>query len=346
MPEDNLNFDVRDIAAATSRQPEKPSVKDDEPAKKNEPEFLALKSTFTPSRGTMGGGFCVVFEGKTGKTVFQVFWLAKPYSQGVLIESSQGWRAFVKKLPQMGPLDRDWGEKLQEQLKGILKVEEKKKLYENYTRPKLRQIESMVRRSFEGLTQCVFSATTDAEPVARNELERAKIIKPLPPSAEQLAKMQKEQEEKEKAEAEEKAKEEAQKEGNFEGTIIMCSPLVDPVKGKASSEIVPGDIIGVKIEGEGTSALVKKYMEENNIEPMFPVEEIRDTAGKKFIYVKISDEIRGAITITKDIKIQLKEDKQPEHPHHGMSFLGDIFFFGLLGAALIALLFVIRYFFL
>ena len=345
MPEDSLTFDVRDIAAATAKRDEPPSPSA-EPIKNPEPEFLALKSTFTPSRGDMGGGFCVVFEGKTGRTVFQVFWLAKPYSEGVLIESSQGWRSFVKKLPQMGPLDKDWGGKLQEQLKGILKIEEKKKLYENYTRPKLKQLESMIRRSFENTSQCVFSATTDAEPVERKELERAKIVKPLPPSKEQLAKMQREQEEREKAEAEEKAKEEAKKEGNFEGTIIMCTALVDPVKGKASSEIVPGDIIGVKIEGEGTSALVKKYMEENNIEPLFPVDEIKDTMGKKIIYVKISDEIRGAITITKDIKIQIKEDKKPEPHNRGLSLMGDIFFFALLGGALIALLLVIRYFFL
>ena len=284
-----------------------------------------------------------MFEGKTGKTVFQVFWLANPYSQGVMIESSQGWRTFVKKLPQMGPLDKDWGGKLQEQLKGILKIDEKKKLYENYTRPKLKQLESMYRRSFENTSQCVFNATTDAEPVSRKELERAKIVKPLPPTAEQLAKMQREQEEREKAQEEEAVKDNA----NFDGTIIMCSPLLDPVKGKASSEIAPGDIIGVKIEGEGTSALVKKYMEENKIEPMFPVDEIRDTAGKRYIYVKISDEIRGAITITKDIKIQVKDDNpQPEQQRHELSFLGDMFFFGLLGGALLAFLFVIRYFFL
>ena len=346
MPEDSLTFDVKEFAEATAKRSEEPKEPPAEPVKKSEPEFLALKSTFTPSRGDMGGGFCVIFEGKTGKTVFQVFWLAKPYSTGMLVESSQAWRKFVQELPKMGPLDKDWGAKLQEQLKDILKIEEKKKLYENYTRPKLKQLESMLRRSFENIAQCVFSSTTDAEPVSRTELERAKIIKPLPPTPEQLAKMKQEEEERKKAEEEEKAKEEAKKEGNFEGTIIMCQPMLDPVKGKASSEITPGDIVGVKIDGEGTSALVKKFLEENNIEPLFPVEEIKETAGKKFIYVKISDEIRGAISITKDIKIKVKEEAKPEQPKQGLSFLGDIFFFGLLGGALIALLFVIRYFFL
>ena len=176
MPEDTLNFNtspVREDIPASAEQ-----------SKNSEPEFLALKSTFTPSRGDMGGGFCVIFEGKTGKTVFQAFWLAKPYKSGVLVEASQVWRRFVNSLPQMGPLDRDWAEKLQTQLKDILKIEEKKKLYENYTKVKVRQLESIIRRSFEGLAQCVFSSTTDVEPVSRAELERAKIVKPLPPSPE------------------------------------------------------------------------------------------------------------------------------------------------------------------
>jgi hypothetical protein len=192
----------------------------------------------------------------------------------------------------------------------------------------------------------VFSSTTDAEPVPRTDLERAKIIKPLPPSPAELARIQREQEEREKAEEEERAREEAKKDAAFEGTIIMCAPMVDPVRGKASSEIAPGDIVGVTIEGDGTSALIKKFMEENDIEPMFPVVEIKETAGKKFLYVKISDEVRGAIAITKDIKVKIKDDNPPEQINQrNISFLGDIFFFALLGAAMIALLLVLWYFF-
>ena len=333
MPEEIKFTDVKDIAAETNE-------------KSSTPEFLALKSTFTPSRGDMGGGFCVIFEGKTGKTVFQVFWLAKPYASGVIIEPSKDWRTFVKRLPQMGPLDKDWGEKLQEQLKEILTVPEKKKLFENYTKVKLRQLESIIRRSFENASQCVFSSVTDAEPVARNELERAKVIKPLPPSPEEVARQKREKEEQERAEQEEKEKEEAKKDGNFEGTLIMCTPVLDPVKGKASSALTPGDIVEVGIEGEGTSALVKKYLEENNIEPLFPIDEIKDTGGKKFLYVKISDEIRGVVTITKDIKIKIKDNTPDTQPTASLSFFGDIFFFGVLGMSLIILLLVIRYFFL
>ncbi|MBQ9419874.1 MAG: hypothetical protein IJU31_05790 [Synergistaceae bacterium] len=341
---DEIKFtDVKDIAAETARTPT--PTPEPETLKESAPEFLALKSTFIPSRGDMGGGFCVIFEGDTGRTVFQVLWLAKPYASGVMIEPSKDWRTFVKRLPQFGPLDKDWGEKLQEQLKGILTIPEKKKLFENYTKTKIRQLESIIRRSFESTAQCVFSSVTDAEPVSRSELERAKVIKPLPPSPEEVARQKREQEEREKAEQEEKEREEAKKEGNFEGTLIMCGLVLDPVKGKASSALVPGDIIEVAIDGEGTSALVKKFLDENNIDPVFPIIEIKDSGGKKFVYVKISDEIRGVVTITKDIKIKTKDNEPNEPPAANLSFFGDIFFFGVLGMSLIILLLVIRYFF-
>lgn len=339
-------LDVNDIAEATKKK--EPAPAPAEPQKDDTPEFLAIKSAFTPSRGNMGGAFCNILEGKTGRTVFQVFWLASPYTEGVLLEPSRDWRNFVKRFPQLGPLDKDLAEKFQAQLKTILTIDEKKKLYENYTKVKVKQLESMIRRSFEQISQCVFSAQTDVEPIARRELERAKVIKPLPPSPAELAKQKAEQAERERQEQEERDKQEASKDGVFEGTIIMCQPVLDPVKGRATSDIVPGDIVGVVIEGEGTSALVKKYLEENNIEPLFPVEEIKETAGKKFFYVKISDEIRGVLTITKDIKIKIKESELEVKKRQagGSSFFGDMIFFGMLGVAAIGLIFVIRYFFL
>lgn len=338
--------DVQDIASEALPSGNVPdSDAETGSGKRSTPEFLALKSTFTPSRGDMGGGFCVIIEGKTGKTVFQVLWIAKPCTAGVIIEPSKDWRTFVKRLPQMGPLDKDWGEKFQEQLKKILTNAEKRKIYENYTKMKLRQLESMIRRSFESTSQCVFNSVIDAEPVARNELERAKVIKPLPPSNEELAKRKREQEEKEREEKANKEREEAKKEGNFEGTLIMCKPVLDPVKGKASSALVPGDIVEVAIEGDGTSSLIKKYLDENNIDPVFPVDEIRDKAGKRFVYVKVSDEIRGVLTITKDIKLKIKGSQEDKAHAVNMEVFSNIFFFGVLGMALIILLLVIRYFF-
>ena len=112
-----------------------------------------------------------------------------------------------------------------------------------------------------------------------------------------------------------------------------------------SNNTEPGTATVTVTEGEGTSALIKKYLEENNIDPVFPIEEIRDTGGKKFLYVKISDEVRGVVTITKDIKIKTKGNQEEEANAAHVAVFSDIFFFGILGMALIILLLVIRYFF-
>ena len=346
MPANQLTVtDVTDIAAETavSENPVNPEPDENQQTVQEKPAYLALKFTFVPSRGDMGGAFCTIFEGATGKTIFQVFWLAKPYAGKLLNEPSKEWRNFVKRFPSMGPLDKVWGDRLQLQLRELLTPDDRRKLFENYTRPRLRQIESQIRRGFEQTSQCVFSAATDAEPVSRHELERAKVLKPLNPTPQEIEKAEEEAKEKER---EEKEKERAFLNGSqFEGTVIKCSPHVDPVKGKASSEIVPGDIIEVGIEGEGTSALVRNFLEENEQEPLFPVEEIEKRDGKTYIYVKISDEIKGLLTLNKDLMLRVKEQPVQIGQVMGLAALEDILFFGVLGAALIGLLFVIRYFF-
>ena len=341
MPSNNLLTDFQELAEETA--PYTPKPEQPEQAAKNVPGYLALKFTFAPSRGDMGGAFCTIFEGETGKTIFQVFWLAKPYASNALIEPAKDWRSFVKKFTQLGPLDKDWGTKLQEQLKELLPLTEKRKLFDNYTKVKLRQIESILRRGFESTSQCVFSASIDAEPVSRTDLERAKVLKPLGPSADEIAQAQREKEKEQVLDDVSKKK----KDGDFEGTLIKCSAIVDPVKGKPSSEIVPGDIIEVVIEGDGASALVRKFLEENDIQPLFPVEEVKRIDGKTLIYVRINDEIRGFINITKDIRMKIKESPQQSiNQEMATHMLENIFFFGLLGIALVGLLFVIRYFFL
>ena len=340
----NLLTDFQELAEETA-MPNAESLQPEQAAK-NVPGYLALKFTFAPSRGDMGGAFCTIFDGQTGKTVFQVFWLAKPYASNVLIEPAKDWRSFVKKFTQLGPLDKDWGAKLQEQLKELLPAAEKRKLFENYTKVKLRQIESILRRSFETASQCVFSASIDAEPIARADLERAKVLKPLGPTPDEIARAKREEENKAQ-EAYDEANKSTKKDGEFEGTLIKCSAVVDPVKGKPSSEIVPGDIIEVVIEGDGASGLVRKFLEENDMKPLFPVEEVKRTEGKTLIYVRINDEIRGFINITKDIRMKTKEDpRQNVSQEKATHMLEDIFFFGILGVALIGLLLVIRYFFL
>lgn len=343
-------LDVSDIAAQAEIKAEPPSQP--APSKKDVPAYLALKFTFSPNRGDMGGAFCTIFETQSGKTVFQVFWLARPYTKTTIIEPAKDWRNFVKRFPQLGPLNKEWSSKLQAQLKEILTADEKLKLAGNYTRVKLRQIESILRRAFEASSQCLFGAAVDIEPVTRSDLERAKVLKPMEPAPEELdAKRKADEEQKKQEEAENEAgKDQASKKDEaFDGILIKCDAVVDPIKGKSSSELEEGDIIEVIIEGEGdgASAMVRKFIEENDVKPVFPVDEIKRLGKKTVIYVKINDEIRGIINLTKDILIKVKEDPAAIiRKEKASNFAENIFFTVFMIGALVGMIFVIRHFFL
>ena len=338
MPENSLDInDVREIEQATAGAYNE-AVNHEErmpPPEKKHPGYLAFKFTFTPSRGDVGGAFCMIFDGKNGKTVFQAFWVAQPYSGKVFNEPSNGWRKFVQRFKQMGPLNKDLGEKLQESLKHLIKPEDRQAMFNNYTKPKLRQYESLIRRNFEEITQCVFSAMSDAEPLARNELERAKVLKPAKSVIEKAEAAQRQKENEQKSQEEEKRKD----------TIVKCTHVLDPVKGKASSAIVPGDIIEVSVSDEGTGALINKFLIENNQSPVFPVETVEKVNNKAYIYVRINDEIRGLLTITKDVMLKVKGQPEQENNGKGLKLIEDMFFFGVLGAAIAGMIFVIRLFF-
>ena len=193
------------------------------------------------------------------------------------------------------------------------------------------RVEGQIRKGFERATQCFFDVSCEVEMLTRGDLERAQIIeKPAEPEPEEKKE--------EKGETE-------KSERSFEGTIVPCIPIVDPVWGKPASQIGPGDILEVKIEGEtGPSGLVHKYLESTGQKPTFPVEVVERREDKTFIVLRISDEIEGHMTLTKDLRLRAKHTaKQREQQKHGIE---DLIFFGVLGLAVIGLLLAIRYFFL
>ncbi|MCR4818805.1 MAG: hypothetical protein K5841_07610 [Fretibacterium sp.] len=299
----------------------------------DEAEFIALKYTFTPSRGDMGGAFCLIFEGITGEIVFQSLWLTRPYVQKAF-KTNRDWRTFIKLLSQLGPYEKIWGEKLNGLLPDLVSTEDLRELYEEGDAPVKRhllRIEGHIRRGFERATQCFFDVASEVEFLTRNELVKAKILDAP------------ENEEDESDEADDGEEGEG-KEKSFKGTVIPCLPCVDPVWGKASSEIVPGDIIEVKIEGEsGPSALVQKFLEETGQSPTFPVDQVNRREDKLYIYLHISDEIHGVMMLTKDLRLKTKQSYAAKKRHK--TALEDLFFLTCMGLALVGLLLAVRYFF-
>ena len=75
------------------------------PPEETPPGYIALKYTFlTPKRGDLCGAFCLVFEGSTGKVLFQTFWVtcSDPLAD---LRTSQDWRTFNKLISQIGEVE-------------------------------------------------------------------------------------------------------------------------------------------------------------------------------------------------------------------------------------------------
>ena len=297
------------------------------------PEFLALKYTFAPSRGDMGGAFCLVFEGATGDIVHQSLWLTRPYVQKAF-KTDRDWRTFIKLFSQLGPYEKVWGDKLNLLLPDLVSREDLIELFEEGDAPVKRhllRIEGHIRRGFERATQCFFDVASEVEFLTRGELQKAKILK-APAGV------------LEKDEDEETDEEKEGEKRSFKGTVIQCLACVDPVWGKPTSEIVPGDILEVKIEGDaGPSALVKKFLEETNQAATFPVKQVDRHEDKTFIHLHISEEIEGIMTLTKNLRLKTKQTYVVKK--RNKTAIEDLVFFAFLGFALVGLLLAIRYFF-
>lgn len=294
-----------------------------------EPEFMILKYTFgTLKRGEMAGAFSMIFEGPTGKITMQNFWVTHN-SDKLSLKADLGWRSFNKQIPQIGTYDKMWGDKLNAMLPYMISDDERAAIFleESESRQKglLIKIEDNVRNAFERATHSFFECTCGAEKITREQLEELGIIKS------------------ENAAAEEAPKEEEEEDKSFEGTIIQCIPILDPVWGKAASQLFPGDKVEVELNGvSGASGLVRKFLETTNQQPIFPVEEITRREDKTYIRLRISDEIIGLVTLTKDIRIKATQAAQTNKSKTPPE---DIIFFAILAVGLIGLFFALSFLF-
>ncbi len=296
------------------------------------PNYVALKYTFfTPKRGDLCGAFCLIYDGHSTKTVNQTLWLTRADTQ-ITFKPSEPWRSFMRLLSQLGPYDAIWGEKLNAILPDLFQEVDRAELFEEGrldAKRVLLRIENDIRHGFERATHNFFNVASDVEFLTRKDLEEAGLLDPMgSPSGES-------DETKDDGERAEKP---------FEETIVQCLPVIDPVWGKAASELAPNDVVEVTLKNNvGTGGLVQKFLESTNQSPTFPVEEIDRREDKTYIYLRISPEILGLLTLTKDLRLKTK--RAVVEKERKMVALDDLFFFAMLGVSVVGLLLAVRYLF-
>ncbi|MDR1376957.1 MAG: hypothetical protein LBJ22_05555, partial [Synergistaceae bacterium] len=136
-------------------------------------------------------------------------------------------------------------------------------------------------------------------------------------------------------------------EKSFAGTLITCLPVIDPVRGTPVSELKPGDVLEVKIQGGiGAGELIQKYLNAMNQDAAFPVLSIeKKDDDKTYVFLEISEEVKGLITVSKDLRLRTLQ--RGLSPKTTITInLDNVIFFGVLTVAAVVILFVIRFLFL
>lgn len=293
-------------------------------------DYLVLKFTFVPTQGNVGGALCLIYEGASGEIISQQLWVARPYIPKPLTVN-RNWRAFVNMFDFLEPYYKPFVEKLSYLLEDLLPTKDRVALFEEAKKDEKRCLTSVtlnLRRGFERATLCFFDVDSDMELTTRSELEQAKILEPLTPVPvlEDTVPLE--------------------SEDTTMQTVIKCRPVVDPIGGKPVSEIQPGDIVEVEIvdKGVGAGALVHQFLGKTGLTSMFPVEEIVFSEEKATIYLHISDEIKGIMSLGIDLKMKIKT----KQIHFAVSIatledlVKDVLYFTLLGSIVILLLAILR----
>ena len=292
--------------------------------------YGALKCYFyTPKRGDIWGSFCFLFNGATGESMENVFWVTRALV-GPAIDVNMPWKTLNKLIPQMGNYEKSLGEKLSVMMLEIftsgLRVE---LCRSDNPSEQLEGIEGDIRNGFERATHCFLDLKLEFERMSKQDLADAGVL------TKEMKGNAPSEPGKDKTESEEKS---------FSGTLINCLPVIDPVHGKPVSELQPDDMVEVKIQGGiGASGMIHKYLTSTNQDAIFPIDSIeKGDAEKTYILLKINDEVRGIITVTKDIRLRVL--RMSSEKKSSITFnLDNVIFFGILAASAVVIALVVKF---
>ncbi|MDR1978231.1 MAG: hypothetical protein LBQ42_05805 [Synergistaceae bacterium] len=292
--------------------------------------YGALKCYFyTPKRGDIWGAFCFLFNGTTGETMENVFWVTRMLV-GPPIDVNMGWRELNKAIPSMGVYEKAMGDKLINSMLEIFSPSARIELSQSAdASARLGSLSTGIRNSFERTTHYFLELKMAFEHLSRQDMINAGVLP------------------KEGEEAKAPDNPAAEKhEKSFAGTLITCLPVIDPVRGTPVSELTPGDVLEVKIQGGiGAGELIQQYLNSTNQDAAFPVLTVeKKDDDKTYVVLEINEEVKGLITVSKDLRLRTLQ-RVPLQKKTIAINVDNLIFFGTLIAAAIVILFVIRFLF-
>lgn len=289
------------------------------------PRYVAIKVKFeSRRRGEVAGLFCIVADGLTGEVLDKSLWVGRNgLPEGFAIGAS--WESVMNAIRNLEePMDSPTYKKVERILDSVFTPTAVNLLFRLEEKPESPlRIQEMLANEFH------LDFIVDIEMERFNRL-RAELSKILPDS---------EIEGKEEAEA---AEEETDKrEKKLETLQLFCKPHVDPVKGKATSELSLGDLVGVSLDEGGTLArFVANIMAKSDQPLAFPVKAVEHLpSGDYVVRLHISEGIEGIFKGSGEVRVKIFQPGRyiisKTNPAFTVIFIGVFILLGLLIAFII-----------
>ncbi len=252
------------------------------------PAFIAIKLRFeTRKRGELGGAACIIAKGSSGEFLDQTLWVSSrelPSSFSI----NADWEAVRNGIQKMGNNpDRGLFPKILKVLRDVFSPTAVNALFSSPSAKE--KIITSLEKAFVDLYHNEAVIEMKIETFNRARLEMAGLGESREPVAA------------------EKAQEPAPSFTGAVGTVqILCKPLLDPVKGKAVSDLVPGDLLMVEIEKTGgLSGIITKILDRAGERPIFPVTSVEKLpSGQSLIKLSVSKGIEGVAKIGADLRLK------------------------------------------
>lgn len=293
------------------------------------PEYIAVKARFDArKRGELGGALCFVARGNTGEILDESFWVSGK-SLPETFDIDAAWESVRTAIATIGGTpDRNLYTRMLKAAKAVFSPTAVNKLYQpQNSRSVKEEILSALGEAFAEIVHydLVYDLRTEIFNKAR--LEAGGIT------------------------LEDKPKEAPAREEEGEssalgalGTVqVLCRPVLDPVHGKAVSDLKRGDIVMVGLEKTGgVSAIISKVFERSGDTPAFPVLSVeRLPSGQLLVKLHISTGIEGVLRAGTDLKLKTGGTASGKTQGKDAPFtVGKVF----TGTAIFLLLAVIFYF--
>lgn len=293
------------------------------------PEYVAIKMRFDArKRGELDGALCFLAKGATGELLDDSFWVSTR-SLPDTFDLSASWESVRNTISTMsGNPDRSLFSRMLKASKSILTPTAINKLFEAEGPAAKEEIVSAFEKAFTNIVHYDMVYDLRTETFNKARLEAAGIIT---------------EEKKDEGKSPEEDANPSQL-SSIANVQVICKPILDPVRGKAVSDLARGDFVMVELEKkDGIAGIISKILERTGERPVFPVLAVETLpSGQTLVKLHISEGIEGVMKTGADLKLKISDRAASELKSKGAPFSpGKIF----AGAAVFLLLSILFYLF-